>query len=137
MAGKATSALLKIITVEDSSLIVARVRELLSYNSGVEFLGNATTVSTAVALIEERRPDVVILDINLGSTEGSNGIDLLGILRKAYPAMKIIMLTNLTDNRYRVLCRDGGADYFFDKSNDFDKIPDALNRIVNEKNLTE
>jgi DNA-binding NarL/FixJ family response regulator len=137
MAGKAPSALLKIITVEDSSIIVARVRELLSYSNGLEFLGNATTVPTAVALIKERTPDVVILDINLGTRDGSNGIDLLSILRKTYPAMKIIMLTNLTDSRYRDLCRGNGADYFFDKSNDFDKIPDALNRIINEKTLTD
>jgi DNA-binding response OmpR family regulator len=47
--------------------------------------------------------------------------------------MKIIMLTNLTDNRYRIMSRDAGADYFFDKSNDFDKIPDTLNQLIDGK----
>jgi DNA-binding NarL/FixJ family response regulator len=135
MTTKAISAVLKIVTVEDSAIIVDRIAEMISDVPDVEFLGNAKSILAAIALIAECRPHVVILDINLGSVDGRNGIDLLMIIRKIYPEMKIIMLTNLADDGYRTLCRDHGADYFFDKSNDFDKIPDTLNQILSMKRL--
>jgi DNA-binding NarL/FixJ family response regulator len=130
MSSKSTSAVLKIVTVEDSALIVERVRGILSEINGVEFVDNADTIAGALDIIKKNQPDVVILDINLGSHDSKNGINLLNIIRKIYPRMKIIMLTNFTDMHYRALCRDYGADYFLDKSNDFDKIPEILITIL-------
>jgi DNA-binding NarL/FixJ family response regulator len=130
MKTKAIPAVLKVVTVEDSSIIVGRLKGMVSEVSGVEFLGNASTIPAALELIKITRPHVAILDINLQSRDRSNGIDLLMMIRPIYPEMKIIMLTNLTDTRYRIMCKDAGADYFFDKSNDFDKISDTLNALV-------
>lgn len=127
--------LLKIVTVEDSSLIVSRMKEMLDEISGVAFAGNAESIPVALELLETVNPDVLILDINLGSRDTKNGIDLLFDIRKIYPEMKIIMLTNLTDKRYRDLCEEGGADFFFDKSNDFDRIPDTLVGIIKDRKL--
>jgi DNA-binding NarL/FixJ family response regulator len=127
------SAALKIVTVEDSHAIVERLKEIVTRIGGVEFQGNAETFTAAIDLIKAVRPAVVILDINLRSEDGKNGIYLLSMIRKIYPETKFIMLTNLTDIRYRDLCMDFGADYFFDKSNDFDKIPETLNQIIDMK----
>jgi DNA-binding NarL/FixJ family response regulator len=124
------ASVLKVVTVEDSSVIVGRLKGMLSEVTGVEFLGNASTIPAALELIKISRPDVVILDINLQSEDRRNGIDLLTMIRPFYPALKVIMLTNLTDSRYRIMCQDAGADYFFDKSNDFDKITDTLNQLI-------
>jgi DNA-binding NarL/FixJ family response regulator len=114
---------------------VDRIAEMISDVPGVEFLGNASTIIAAVTLVAERKPHVVILDINLGDVDGKSGIDLLMIIRKMDPVMKIIMFTNLTGSHYRTLCSEHGADYFFDKSNDFDKLPETLNQILAAKRL--
>lgn len=123
---------LKIVTVEDSSIILSRMKSLLSDIGGVEFLGNACTVPEALVLIETGRPDVAILDIHLNRPDG-NGIDLLLLIRGTYPAMKIIMLTNMTETLYRTQCEKAGADFFLDKSNEFDRITDTLTRIIDLK----
>ena len=130
MKTKRIPAVLRIITVEDSSIIVGRLTTMLNEINGVAYLGNANTIPAAIGLLNTTRPNVLILDINLGSYDGKNGIDLLIMIRKNYPKLKIIMLTNLSDERYRILCTEYGADYFFDKSNDFDKIPDTLNQLI-------
>src|SRR5688500_13329117 len=109
MTTKAIPAFLKIVTVEDSSIIVNRLESMLVDISGVEFIGNAGTIPEALVLMERGKPDVAILDIQLKSGDG-NGIDLLIHIRKIYPAMKTIMLTNLTEARYRTLCGEAGAD---------------------------
>jgi DNA-binding NarL/FixJ family response regulator len=129
MTTKAIPVILKIVTVEDSSIIVSRLKSMLSDIHGVAFIGNASTIPEALVLMKRGKPDVAILDIHLNGQDG-NGIDLLILIRKIYPVMKIIMLTNLTENLYRTACMELGADFFLDKSNDFEKIPDALAQII-------
>jgi DNA-binding NarL/FixJ family response regulator len=133
MKAREAKTILKVVIVQDSSIIVGRIKGMLSEVSGVEFAGNVSTIPAALELISVTRPDVIILDIHLQGWDQRNGIDLLVMIRPIYPAMKVIMLTNLADNRYRTMCQNAGADYFFDKSNDFDKIPDTLNKILDEK----
>jgi DNA-binding NarL/FixJ family response regulator len=123
---------LKIVTVDDSPLIAERLKDLLGEIREVELLGNAENIPAALEFIESKKPHVVFLDINLANDKPRNGIDLLNTLRKTYPVMKIIMLTNASGKRYRDICKSFGADYFFDKSEDFDKIPDTLASIRKE-----
>jgi DNA-binding NarL/FixJ family response regulator len=127
------SAPLTIVMVEDSEIIVDRVKEIIGLVGGVKFLGNSVSVADAIALIRKDVPDVVMIDINLGYADRMNGIDLCTIVRKVYPKIKIIILTNHSGDHYRALCKAGGADYFFDKSNDFERIPDALQEIAQRK----
>ena len=128
MERKATPSL-KVITVDDSPVIAERLKSLLSDVTEVELLGNAENIQTALSFIEANQPDVVFLDIHLSHDKPRNGIDLLNALRKTYPVLKIIMLTNMSGERYRAICKSFGADYFFDKSEDFDKIPETLIQI--------
>lgn len=126
---------LKIITVDDSRIVSERLQCILSDVENVTFLGNARSVSTALSLINKEEPNVVILDIHLEEdVHEGNGMNLLVILRKKYPDMKIIIFTNLSELHYRITCLANGANYFFDKSNDFTKISATLKKI-NSQNL--
>jgi DNA-binding NarL/FixJ family response regulator len=126
MKRKADHPVLKVITVDDSPVIAKRLQSMLSDIENVSVLGNADTILAALNLIDRETPDVVILDIHLKSDAPANGIHLLVMLRDKYPQMKIIMLTNMSAPQYKSTCMTIGADYFFDKSNDFDKINDVL-----------
>jgi DNA-binding NarL/FixJ family response regulator len=130
MERQAGSQTLRIVTVDDSPIIAQRLRFLITEMPHVDLLGNVEDIQSALVFIEEKKPHVVFLDINLSHDKPRNGIDLLNILRKTYPVLKIIMLTNLSGQRYKEICMSFGADYFFDKSEDFDKIPQALSDII-------
>ena len=118
------------MTVDDSPVIAERLQFMLSEIDSIEFLGNALNVSTALQLIDQREPNIVILDIHLKEDLlVANGVHLLIQLRKKYPDMKIIMLTNVAVPQYRNTCLAFGADYFFDKTIDFEKIPDVVKKI--------
>lgn len=130
MIAEVTLPMLKVITVDDSRIVSERLKALLSEIENVKFSGNAGNIRDALTLIDQEKPNVVILDILLEEDlPKANGMDLLITLRAKYPDMKIIMLTNLTEPQYSNTCFALGADYFFDKSNDFDKIAEALNEI--------
>lgn len=127
MTAQGTHSILKVVTVDDSPIIAARLQTILTETGQVVFAGNAISIATALILIEQEQPQVVILDINLEADMPKlNGIDLLSILRKKYTGMKIIMLTNLTDLQYRNTCLFLGADYFLDKSNEFERIAEIV-----------
>jgi DNA-binding NarL/FixJ family response regulator len=53
------------LIVDDSTLVVERVRALMSNIEGLEFIGRATNANDAVEAIERLKPDVMILDIRL------------------------------------------------------------------------
>ncbi len=121
---------IKIVTVDDSPFIADRLKCMLSEMSNVEFAGNATHIAEALTLIEEQKPNVVILDIHLeADLPTTNGMNLLILLREKYPELKIIMLTNLIEDQYRNTCMFLGANYFFDKSNEFERIPEVVYEI--------
>lgn len=125
--------IVKIAMVDDSLLIVGKIMEVVNEEEGVEFVGNAAAIPSALDLLRATRPDILILDISLGDAERKTGVDLLVMIRNVYPSMKILMLTNRVGDRYRRQCFDNGADYFFDKSNDFESVAEVLRQIVELK----
>ncbi len=126
--------LLKVVTVEDSPIVVERIQGLLDEMSQIEYSGNARNIAEALKLVAQTKPDVVIMDIHLEEDMPSfNGIHLLAMLRQLYEDMKIIMLTNLSEPQYRVKCYAFGANYFFDKSNEFERIQETLRIFLSKK----
>jgi DNA-binding NarL/FixJ family response regulator len=128
--GASMEGLLNIMIVEDSAPIAGRLKfmvgDLLLHKS----INIASSIARAHDLMQETVPDVVILDIHLqGEEPGVTGLDLLKTIRKDYGNMVVMMLTNYSDEFYKNKCKELGADYFFDKSADFDKVSEALKAV--------
>jgi DNA-binding NarL/FixJ family response regulator len=134
MTASPSPYILKVVTVEDSLAIAERLQIMFAEINYVSFLGNARNIATALNLIDLQKPHVVIMDIYLeDDMPKANGVNLLVILKKKYPDLKIIMLTNLSETQYRNTCVAFGADFFFDKTNEFDKIPGTLKALIDKK----
>ena len=112
-----------VLIVDDSYLIIERVKDMLSEIVSTEHMLHAHTYTDGVEMLAKTTPDVLILDINLPDT---NGIELLRLVKSKYPAIIVIMLTNQGGDYYRKLCLKIGADHFIDKSKDFDLLPEIF-----------
>ncbi len=117
----------KVLIVDDSQIICNKITQLLSDEPNVEIVGHALTGMQALQYVNEFLPDVVLLDISM---PGFNGIDILTWIRNRYRDMKVIMLTNYSDNQYRTRCSSLGANLFFDKSTEFEKVPSAISGFL-------
>jgi two-component system, NarL family, response regulator DevR len=74
---------------------------------------------------------VVILDLDEEEPQPAfDGIGFLVALRQNYPDIILMLLTNNSEPQYRTKCILLGAHYFFNKTNDFGKIPATLRRIM-------
>ena len=118
---------MNVFIVDDSAIIVERVKNLLSHIEDLEFIGQASNANDAVKAILKLKPDVVILDIRL---KGGNGISVLQELKRKVPSLIIIMLTNYPYPEYRRKCEELGADYFFDKVTDIEKITEVFKQLI-------
>jgi len=109
-----------VLIVDDSYLIIERLTDMLKEVENVGSITHALTVSDAIEILQQSSPDIVLLDINLPDT---SGVELLRIIKDKYPGIIVVMLTNQANDYYRQLCLKLGANYFADKSKDFDLIP--------------
>lgn len=118
---------MKIFVVEDSAIVRERLIEMIREVDGVEIVGEADSYGTAVEGIMASQPDVAILDISLA--EGS-GIDVLAHVKPRLPGLRGIMLTNYTSPQHLRASAEAGAEYFLDKSVDFERIGGILEQMI-------
>jgi DNA-binding NarL/FixJ family response regulator len=118
---------MKVFIADDSAVFRERMIEILSELPEIEIIGQAQDGIEATNLIEKLTPDVVILDIRMPR---GNGMDVLQNIKKNNPALIVIMLTNYPYPQYRKKCMNAGADYFFDKSAEFEKVTEVLKKLI-------
>ena len=123
---------MKVFVVEDSTAVRERLIEMIREVADIEVVGEAATYDNAVAGIIGSRPDVAILDIKLANDVGS-GIDVLSEVRKGMPGLRAIVLSNYATPQHAKASADAGAEYFLDKSADFDRIPEILRQMSSAK----
>ena len=109
--------------VDGSTIIQERLITLLAELDGVEVVGQAQNAADAVKAIRASKPDLVIQDVQ---TADGNGLDLLAAIKQGDTAPVVIVLTNDAYPPYRKAYLQAGADFFFDKSSEFDQIPEVL-----------
>lgn len=118
---------MRVFIVDDSAIVCERLGIMFSELEDVELIGQAQHALDAIESIRKLKPDLVILDIRL---RGGSGIDVLQDLKQGHAAPIVMMLTNFPYPQYRKKCVDAGADFFFDKSTEFDKIPEVLKKLI-------
>jgi DNA-binding NarL/FixJ family response regulator len=117
---------LVVLIVDDSPLIVRRLTRSLKGLKNVKQILHAGSFTEAMNILAVLKPDLLLLDINLPD---KSGIDLLRTISVNKWELKVIMFTNNSTEYYRNLCKSLGAYYFFDKTNEFEKIPDFIRQI--------
>src|SRR6266568_1761879 len=110
----------KVFIVDDSPVVRERLATLLSD------LPSAEIAFEAISATRRLKPDVMLLDISM---PGGSGIHVLEMVKKERPAPLVIMLTNFAHEQYRQKCLQLGADFFFDKSTEFEKVLHVLNPV--------
>lgn len=120
---------LRVVLVEDSSVLRERLSESLTTPGVVEIVAYADTEAAALETLLSREWDAVVLDLQL--REG-NGLGVLRGLRREGSQNNgtIIVLTNYAFPQYRAKSEQLGANYFLDKSRDYRQLRDILYALV-------
>jgi DNA-binding NarL/FixJ family response regulator len=112
--------------VDDSPVLRERLVAMISELPNVEVVGQADIAFEAIHGIRRLRPAIVVLDISM---PGGSGMYVLETVKKDRPVPLVIMLTNFAHDQYRQKCLQLGADFFFDKSTEFDRVTEVLRQL--------
>ncbi|HET8644840.1 MAG TPA: response regulator transcription factor [Vicinamibacteria bacterium] len=113
---------MKVLLIDDSTVVRSRLVRLLEDLGDID-VEEADDAPVALDSLRRARPDAVILDIRLRT---SSGLEVLREIKRADSPPLVIMLTNHASEHHRRYCQKNGADYFFDKTREFEKVLDVL-----------
>jgi len=104
-----------------------RLFDVLSELKGVENVAQAGDCLQALAQMQTAAPDAVVLDID---ADGVEWMDMLRHVKGSSSSPRLIIFTNSTHPHVREKCMDLGADFFFDKSVDLDRVLDVVKSLT-------
>ena len=104
---------LTIIVVDDAADSREIVRALLRPMSDtMTIVGEAADGEEALALVRLEQPDLVITDLIMPRL---NGVELTKRIREELPQTRVILMSSYTEDAYRLMASDSGADVFVSK----------------------
>jgi DNA-binding NarL/FixJ family response regulator len=112
-----------VLVVDDSPVVRRRVAELVADLPHVGAVFEAEDTRAARAMFTRMAPDAVILDLSM---PGGSGLDILKWIRSGADAPLVVVLTAHGEAGYRRTCLEAGADFFFDKATEFDRVREVL-----------
>ena len=109
-----TAPSIRLVIVDDHSLVRDGLRARLSVVPGLQVIGEAASGVEALAIAATDTPDLMLVDVGM---RGMNGIELANALRERHPQIRVLMLS-MYDNREYVLSaiRAGARGYVLKES---------------------
>lgn len=117
---------MKIIIVDDDSLVLKSLELMLSKEDDIEVIGTASNGQQAFELCENNQPQVVLMDIRMPEVDG---IQATRLIKKKYPHIRVMMLTTFQDKQNIQLALQAGAEGYLLKTEKISNIAEKL-RII-------
>ena len=123
---------IKIILIDDHTLFRSGIKALLSRQSDFDVIGEAADGFTGIKLVEQMRPDIVLLDLDMPVM---NGRETLAQILSSNPQQTVVMLTVSEDNDDLTECMRIGARGFLLKNINADFLLDSIRKAVDGDNV--
>jgi PAS domain S-box-containing protein len=114
---------IRIALIDDHIVVRQGLAGLLRAEPDVEIIGEASDGQSAVDLIREIRPDVVLMDISM---PGMDGIQATRIIHKEFPQIRIIGLSMFQEGEQQAAMREAGAVDYLTKSGPSEALIEAI-----------
>jgi DNA-binding NarL/FixJ family response regulator len=101
--------LIRVLVVDDHPVVRSGLIGMLAVTDDITVVGEAGDGSEAVALVESRRPDVVLMDLRMPRRDG---VSATGAIVSGYPSTRVLVLTTYdTDTDILHAVEAGAAGY--------------------------
>ena len=116
-----------IAIVDDHKLIRQMWSTMLKSNSEIEITGESEALDEAVEMIRVKRPDIVLLDINLAV---GSGLDAVPLIRKFSPGTRIIAVSMHNEPAYVKKMMKLGAKAYVTKNSSHEEMFKAIEEVM-------
>lgn len=124
----------RIVLVDDHAILRQGLRSLLEREHDLQVLGEAGSAGEAMAVIEQTRPSIVLLDMKLSSSSDSDGLGLCAQLTKQYPGLRVLVLSTFVDDALVVNAIQSGACGYVVKDVDTQELVRAIRLVARNGN---
>jgi DNA-binding NarL/FixJ family response regulator len=118
-----TAEPIRVLLVDDEPMFVAALQALLDADERVTVVAVAGNGPDALELALKEHPDVALVDLAL---PGVDGLETIRRLLAQTPALKIVVLSGLSDGTEASVAHEAGASRFLFKGGLHDEIADAI-----------
>ena len=109
---QATAAPRRLFIVEDHLIMRQSYVMLFNWSADIEVCGAVETAEEALREIPAARPELVLIDVSL---PGMNGLQLVEVLRRQQPDLRLLVVTGHDEEHYAEAAIRAGADGFIRK----------------------
>jgi DNA-binding NarL/FixJ family response regulator len=114
---------LRIVVADDHPTILRLVKQLIEQEPHMKVVGSASDGATAVALVQELWPDVVVLNVVMPHM---TGFEAARRIREKVPDTGIVILSTHKDEQFLQLARECGATAFVSKDEAVEELVKAI-----------
>ena len=114
---------IRVLIVDDHTLVRDGIRALLSLVADVEVVGEAANGKEALERTKELLPDVVLMDLAMPIM---GGLEATRRIRKEFPRTKVVAITQYDDSEYVIPVIEAGASGFVTKMVAFSELASAI-----------
>ena len=114
---------IRILLVDDHKIVRQGVRAFFDAQEGIEVIGEAGSGAAAVKMIEERVPDVVLMDLIM---PGMDGVEATRLGKSISPRTQIVVLTSYHDDEHIFPALQAGALSYILKDVAMDELAEAV-----------
>ena len=118
---------MKLLIVDDDSLIRKSLSLMLTCETDITVIGTAENGAAALEMCQQELPDVVLMDIRMPNVDG---IAATRLIKKTYPQVRIMMLTTFDDRSNIQQALAAGADGYLLKTDEISDIAAKLRPLV-------
>ncbi|MGO4664363.1 response regulator [Terrabacter sp. 2TAF16] len=113
----------RVLVVDDHQAVASAMALAIGLQAGLECIGSANCASEARASVAALRPDVIVMDVNLGD---GDGIELAAELIREDPRLRVVVLTADVDQTLLRRAADAGASALLLKDGTLTELFEAL-----------
>jgi len=122
--------IIRILLADDHAILRAGLRALFSAQPDLEVVDEVDNGKDAVRRAGELQPDIVVSDISMPK---SNGTEAISDIKRRYPAIKVLVLTVHKEEEYVHVALDAGADGYVLKDDSQEDLINAIRSISTGK----
>ena len=125
---------IKVMIVDDHSLIREGLRQLLEFDGSIEIVGEASNGVECLEKLDECNPEVLLLDINMPE---KNGIEVLEQIKEDQSQIKVLILTVHIEMDYLMKAVDIGVDGYILKDSESTELKKAIRTVKGGENYIQ
>jgi DNA-binding NarL/FixJ family response regulator len=119
--------MVRVLIVDDHPLFRRGLSAELAKSSDIVLVGEAADGDEAIVAARARKPDLVLLDIEL---PGKSGLEVLKQLHAEMPEVKVLVLSAYPDRQYAIRCLKDGAQGYVTKKTAAEEIMVAVRKVM-------